>query len=98
MVKLPRAFLSHSSSDKDIVGQVAIHLGRAAVIFDAFEFKVGDDFRDAILAGLERSDIFVLFASRKALTSDWVKLEINTASEALTLQVGFRACFDPFLP
>ena len=84
MPKLPRAFLSHHSADKKIVGEVAKSLGRAAVIYDAFEFDVGDDFRDAILAGLSRSDIFVLFASRGALTRDWVKFEIATAKEALT--------------
>lgn len=84
MIKLPRAFLSHSSADKDIVGRVAKSLGRAAVVYDEFEFSVGDEFREAIVRGLDRSDIFVLFASRKALNSDWVKFEITAAAEALT--------------
>ncbi len=86
MIKLPRAFLSHSSADKGVVGEVARILGRAAVIFDAFEFSVGDEFKDAILKGLSRSDIFVLFASRKALESGWVQFELASASEALVKQ------------
>ncbi|MHC2619951.1 hypothetical protein ACVIW2_001983 [Bradyrhizobium huanghuaihaiense] len=90
MIKLPRAFLSHSSTDKAVVGEVAKILGRAAVIYDAFEFSAGDQFRDAILKGLERSDIFVLFASSKALQRDWVKFEISSASEALTKQALSR--------
>lgn len=84
MIKLPRAFLSHSSTDKDIVGAVAETLGRAAVVYDTFEFNAGDEFRDAILTGLSNSDIFVLFASRRALQRQWVEFEIATAKEALT--------------
>ncbi|SEM05948.1 Tetratricopeptide (TPR) repeat [Bosea lupini] len=90
MAKLPRAFLSHSSTDKGIVGEVAKILGRAAVIYDAFEFDVGDEFRDAILSGLANSDLFVLFASRHALQRDWVKFEIAAAQEAVTRQALSR--------
>jgi hypothetical protein len=83
MIKLPRVFLSHSSADKHIVTEVANCLGRAAVIYDAFEFTTGDDLKEAIVKGLERSDIFALFASRKALLSDWVKFELSSASDAI---------------
>jgi tetratricopeptide (TPR) repeat protein len=89
-MKLPRAFLSHSSTDKGVVAEVAKALGRASVIYDAFEFNVGDEFRDAILDGLSKSDLFVLFASREALQSDWVNFEITTAKEALTKQALSR--------
>ena len=61
-------------------------LGRAAVIYDKFEFSVGDEFTQAIVKGLARSDIFVLFASKKALQSEWVNLEIDFASNALLNQ------------
>lgn len=78
-----RAFLSHATSDKAFVSKVAEQLGRAAVVFDAFEFATGDDLKQAIMTGLERSQIFVLFASRAALTRDWVRLEIDEAEKAL---------------
>lgn len=83
MIKLPRAFLSHGHADKNIVSEVARDLGRAAVVYDEFEFRVGDEFRDAIINGINQSDVFILFASRSALERDWVKFEIELASEAL---------------
>lgn len=83
MMQFPRAFLSHGHADKDLVREVARCLGRAAVIYDEFEFQAGDEFRDAITKGIDLSDVFILFASRAALDRDWVKLEIDLASEAL---------------
>jgi hypothetical protein len=81
-----RAFLSHSSTDKTLVSQIARQLGRAAVLFDLFEFSTGDDFHEAILRSLEKSQIFVLFASKKSIERDWVKFEITEAEKALTLR------------
>jgi hypothetical protein len=90
MVKLPRAFLSHFSGDKKLVSLVAHNLGRAAVIYDEFEFSTGDEFKRAIIKGFERSDIFVLFASKQALQRDWVKLEIAAAEQAIAGQALSR--------
>lgn len=78
-----RAFLSHSSTDKGVVQRVADQLGRAAVIYDKFEFSSGDEFKEAILKGMDRSAIFVLFASVESLSRDWVKFEISTAEKAV---------------
>ena len=86
MNKLFRAFLSHSTTDKSIVGKIAEHLGRAAVIYDGFEFKTGEDFKTAIIRGLGKSELFVLFASRNALSREWVRFEIESAEEALASQ------------
>ena len=36
-----RAFLSHSSKDKELVTQVAINLGKSKCVFDDFEFESG---------------------------------------------------------
>lgn len=66
--------------------KVAEQLGRAAVVFDAFEFATGDDLKQAILSGLEKAEIFVLFASRAALSRDWVKFEIEEAEKAFVTQ------------
>jgi tetratricopeptide (TPR) repeat protein len=74
-----RAFLSHSSEDKSFVTLVANQLGRQFCVYDTFEFRTGDDFRKAIRTALEKSAIFVLFASQKALESAWVKFEENEA-------------------
>ncbi len=53
-------------------------------MFDAYEFSTGDDFRAAIQKGLERSELFVLFASKASLSSDWVKFELSEAEAAVT--------------
>lgn len=81
-----RAFLSHATADKPFIQKVAEQLGRAAVVFDAYEFSTGDDLKAAILSGIDRSKIFVLFASRASLSRDWVKFEIEEAEKAILSQ------------
>lgn len=81
-----RAFLSHSHSDKPFVEEVATQLGRAAVVYDKFEFSTGDDLKRAILKGIEQSEFFVLFASKSALGRDWVKFEIGEAEKAVAVR------------
>src|SRR5215510_15018667 len=85
-----RAFLSHGHSDKALVQKVAEYLGRAAAVYDVFEFSTGDDLKQAIIRGLSRSDIFVLFASTESLTRDWVRFEIDEAERAVTLRALSR--------
>ncbi len=81
--KMPRAFLSHSSDDKDFVGAVAGRLGRHRVAFDAMHFKSGNNFVSEIEKYVNTSDVFVFFASPRSLNSYWCKLEIDTARLAL---------------
>jgi hypothetical protein len=84
-----RAFLSHRSTDKAFVDKVATALGRSHVVYDLFEFSTGDEFHEAIRLGLSRADLFVLFASKNALSVrhapdiDWVRIEINIAEEQM---------------
>lgn len=72
-----KAFLSHSSKDKEFVRAVAQELGRQYCIFDEQVFETGDDFKTSIEKGLDASSIFVLFASNNSLLSDWVNFEID---------------------
>ena len=89
-----RAFLSHKSTDKAFVQEVANYLGRSRVVFDVFEFSTGDEFHEAIRKGIDRSDIFVLFASRDALESEWVQFETNVAEEAISARaLSKAACY-----
>lgn len=88
---IPRAFLSHGTPDKDLVNSVANNLGRAAVVYDVFEFQTGDDLRNSIVNGLSQSDIFVLFASKQSLSRSWVKFEILEAEKGITLRTISRA-------
>ncbi len=84
-MKVLRAFLSHSSTQKDFVEAVARELGRQYCVFDQYSFHTGDDLHEAIKRGLNDSSLFVLFASKEALKSFWVDFELNEASR-LTIQ------------
>ncbi|HMU49766.1 MAG TPA: TIR domain-containing protein [Geminicoccaceae bacterium] len=77
-----KAFLSHWSGDKNLVSAVADELGRQYCIVDTFSFDTAIEFGESIRRGLEKSSVFVLFASRIALTRDWVKYEIADAERA----------------
>ena len=74
-----KAFLSHSSANKDFVETVATQLGRQFCVFDKQSFQSGIEFKDSIVKGLNDSGLFVLFASPEALASIWVQFEINEA-------------------
>lgn len=74
-----RAFISHSSHDKDFVDMIFDHLDRASVIYDRYEFDDGAVLTDKIAARIADCGIFVLLGSKAALASKWVKLEAHVA-------------------
>jgi tetratricopeptide (TPR) repeat protein len=74
-----KAFLSHSSANKDFVETVAKDLGRQFCVFDKQSFQSGIEFKDSIEKGLNDSSLFVLFVSPEALDSIWVQFEIAEA-------------------
>ena len=74
-----KAFLSHSSKDKEFIRSIAKSLGRQFCIFDEYAFNTGIEFRESIEKGLEESSIFVLFASKNTRDSIWVNCEIDEA-------------------
>lgn len=78
-----KAFLSHSSKDKFYVEAVAKSLGREYIIYDSFSFDHGKAFKDEILAGLDKSRVFVYFISKHSLDSYWVDFELTEAQKRL---------------
>jgi tetratricopeptide (TPR) repeat protein len=74
-----KAFLSHSSQDKELVRAVAKELGRRFCVFDEQVFSTGIEFKESIKQSLDETSVFVLFASQKALESVWVKFELDEA-------------------
>ncbi|MBM7454180.1 hypothetical protein HNR62_000004 [Oceanisphaera litoralis] len=79
-----RAFLSHSSKDKDsYVRGVANWLGKDNIIYDEFTFEEGERPLDEIIKGLDKSSLFVIFLSEHALSSPWVQKEIVEAKVRL---------------
>ncbi|HDZ8479797.1 TPA: toll/interleukin-1 receptor domain-containing protein [Escherichia coli] len=84
-----KAFLSHSSKDKEhYVRNVANWLGKENIIYDEFTFEEGEKTLDQIMEGLGESELFVLFISNSALESEWVKKEI-TESKNSSMKVKF---------
>lgn len=74
-----KAFLSHSSIDKEFVREVANKLGRIHCVFDERSFDVGDKFEDAITDHLDNSSVFIFFATKESLESFWCSFEIEQA-------------------
>lgn len=64
-----KAFLSHSSADKDVVRQIKNKLQRFWTYFDEDCFEPGEDFRTAITARLSDTNLFVWFVSKNSLAS-----------------------------
>ena len=74
-----KAFLSHSSKDKELVDSVARRLGRQFCRFDKYHFGTGEEFESAIKRCLDESALFVLFASKNSKESIWVNFETQEA-------------------
>ncbi|RON48532.1 hypothetical protein BK666_08900 [Pseudomonas frederiksbergensis] len=72
-------FLSHSSSDKHIVEKIYAQLGAAICHYDVATFDNTSFLPDQIYEALNESTHFILFASKKALASNWVKGELKRA-------------------
>lgn len=78
-----RAFLSHSSADKDFVERVAETLRPGSYELDATTFDAGLVNSDAIRVALKRSDLFCLFLSQASVRSAYVEFEALLGIEFL---------------
>ncbi|WP_219761417.1 TIR domain-containing protein [Neoroseomonas alba] len=78
-----RAFLSHSSADKDFVDRVAENLRPGSYELDATTFDAGLVNSDAIRVALGRSDLFCLFLSQASIRSAYVEFETMLGIEFL---------------
>ena len=74
-----RAFLSHSSADKAIVVAVHSELEPDSTWLDRAEIEWGELFLERIADGIRQATDFVLFWSKAASKSEWVRVEINMA-------------------
>lgn len=74
-----KAFLSHSSTDKELVRAVANALGRQFCAFDEQVFDTAETFKSSIEMHLDKSSVFVLFATRESIKRIWVEFEIDEA-------------------
>lgn len=79
-----KCFLSHSSKDKkSYVTKVASILGPGIAEYDAYTFEEGMKTLDEIINSMQKSQLFVIFLSKSALESEWVKSELTNAKKFL---------------
>lgn len=74
-----KAFLSHTSSDKDLVGLVHKKLENKNAWYDAADIENGESIPEKINEGLRYATHYILFWSQKACKSNWVRAELNAA-------------------
>ena len=74
-----RLFISYSSSDRDIVRRLANDLLPWNVWLDQAEIRVGNSIIDRIQEAMTETRYFIVVLSRRSVTSNWVKRELNTA-------------------
>lgn len=74
-----KAFLSHTSLDKDLVGLVHKKLAKEDAWYDAADIENGESIPDKINEGLRYATHYVLFWSKRAKDSNWVRAELNAA-------------------
>ena len=67
-----KAYLAYGSDDKAFVDSVAKLLARINVVYDNMCFKPGDALDMDIIDGIEKSKLFVFFASKQGLISSFL--------------------------
>jgi hypothetical protein len=74
-----RAFLSHSSTDKECARRLADALQQEAikVWLDERELRIGDSLWDEIGAGIDDSTFLLILISPRSVASTWVRRELN---------------------
>ncbi|MEU4445118.1 toll/interleukin-1 receptor domain-containing protein [Actinosynnema sp. NPDC050801] len=72
-------FISYSHRQREFVQALAVKLRRSQlrVWFDDWEMQPGDYLRDRIVSGIGQSRYLLVLMSTDALTSNWVKYELN---------------------
>jgi len=74
-----KAFLSHTSADKDLVRLVHTKLESQNAWFDEADIENGESIPEKVNAGLRNATHYILFWSKKASESNWVRAELNAA-------------------
>ena len=76
-----RVFLSYSTRDLPLVRQVKIQLEKTGTKVFLAEYTVqpGSDLGPSIIKAIKECDLFILFWSEYAKTSEWVPQEIGVA-------------------
>lgn len=74
-----KAFISHSSKQKEFAQELYKKVGGDFCYIDCYDFQPAFKTIDEIYAKIDSCTIFVLLLSKESLASDWVKKEISAA-------------------
>ena len=74
-------FISHSSSDKDLVHNTIEILGANGISVDEYVFESGEKTEDEINLAIDNAAIFCLLISKSSMGKDWVLKEISRYKE-----------------
>lgn len=77
----PKAFISHSSADKEVAERLARDLIAQGIDawFDKWEIMPGDSLRRKIEQGISEASHFIVLLTPNSLKSEWVQTELDTA-------------------
>lgn len=77
----PRAFISHSSVDKEIAERLSRDLISHGIDtwFDKWEIMPGDSLRRKIEQGISEASHFIVLLTLNSLKSEWVQIELDAA-------------------
>lgn len=80
----PRAFVSHSTQDREFVKKLATDLMANGVNawYSEWEIKPGDSIREKIDAGLRDCEYFIIVLSNSSINRPWVRGELDAATVA----------------
>lgn len=90
-----KAFISHSSEQKQFVLDLVETLGRDYCIVDCYNFISAYQTINEIYDKIDKSTVFVLLLSKASLSSEWVKEEIRYVRDKL--EPGCLERFWPFI-
>ncbi len=79
-----KAFISHSSKQKQFALDLVESLGRDYCMIDCYNFEPAFKSIDEIYKAIDTSTVFVLLISKEALSSVWVNNEIRYAKNKLS--------------
>lgn len=79
-MEIPCVFMSHSSCDKSMVATVALDLKERGISswIDKFDILPGESIASKTEEGLEKCDLVLLFLSKAAIESNWIKTELES--------------------
>ncbi len=77
----PKAFISHSSIDKEIAERLSRDLIKQGIDawFSKWEILPGDSLRRKIEQGISEASHFIVLLTRHSLESEWVQTELDAA-------------------